>query len=201
MSNLCALQSLLSTRHHQQHPRSTSSSGTLRPGDSLPTPGGGSASSGGPGQPDPSRVLSLSDWGYSSAVVGAASVLQWSPDGRVLAVGYAQRGMAVWTPSGCRLMCSLRHAVATSAPGTTSVTELAGTPGRPAPAVPRSPQQQQQQAAGGGVHHASTDGGSAHGPGSPKRAAVAGGLWSQRSDLNPGGAPEAGILEVSGGWP
>ncbi|PSC67405.1 Quino amine beta chain-like RIC1-like guanyl-nucleotide exchange factor [Micractinium conductrix] len=190
------LQSLLSTRHHQQHPRSTSSSGTLRPGDSLPTPGGGSASSGGPGQPDPSRVLSLSDWGYSSAVVGAASVLQWSPDGRVLAVGYAQRGMAVWTPSGCRLMCSLRHAVATSAPGTTSVTELAGTPGRPAPAVPRSPQQQQQQAAGGGVHHASTDGGSAHGPGSPKRAAVAGGLWSQRSDLNPGGAPEAGILEA-----
>jgi hypothetical protein len=60
--------------------------------------------------PQPARVLSLSEWGYSSAALGAAHALEWSPDGRVVAVGYTRRGMAVWTPSGCRVMCSLRQA-------------------------------------------------------------------------------------------
>lgn len=58
----------------------------------------------------PNRVLSLTEWGYSSRLVGAAHVIQWSPNGQVLGVGYALRGMAVWTPSGCRVMCSLRQA-------------------------------------------------------------------------------------------
>ncbi|PRW44970.1 RAB6A-GEF complex partner 1-like isoform A [Chlorella sorokiniana] len=90
--------------------------------------GGGSSGSSGAGQPEPVRVLSLADWGFRSTVVGAATQLQWSPDGRVLAVGYANRGMAVWTPSGCRLMCSLRQAVATAMPGGSTL-GLGGGPG------------------------------------------------------------------------
>ena len=74
--------------------------------------------------PDPLRILSLSDWGYSSVVVGPAAALEWSADGRALAVGYALRGMAVWTPSGCRLMCSLRQ----TAPGTAVGLQPHGTP-------------------------------------------------------------------------
>ena len=31
--------------------------------------------------------------------------LEWSPDSRVLAVGYQRQGLTVWSPSGCRLMC------------------------------------------------------------------------------------------------
>ena len=56
---------------------------------------------------EPLRILSISDWGYSSGVVGAAALLEWSPDGRVLAVGYSKRGIAVWTPTGCRVMTTL----------------------------------------------------------------------------------------------
>lgn len=62
------------------------------------------------GLPEPDRIFSLTEWGYSSSLIGAAHLLQWSPDGRVVAVGYARRGVAVWTPSGCRVMCSLRQA-------------------------------------------------------------------------------------------
>ncbi len=35
--------------------------------------------------------------------------LEWSPDCRALAVGYGGQGVVVWSPSGCRLMCSLRQ--------------------------------------------------------------------------------------------
>lgn len=61
--------------------------------------------------PLPERFLSLADWGYFPHVLGNAAVLQWSPDGRVISVGYSKRGLAVWTPSGCRVMCSLRQSV------------------------------------------------------------------------------------------
>ena len=62
--------------------------------------------------PKPLRVLSLSDWGYGSAALGGARFLRWSPDGQVIAVGYGHGGVAVWTPSGCRVMCTLRQAAA-----------------------------------------------------------------------------------------
>lgn len=107
---------------HPQHQRGGSGQfGSFGSTSALAGGGSGGGHSSGAGQPEPVRVLSLADWGFRSSVVGAATQLQWSPDGRVLAVGYAHRGMAVWTPSGCRLMCSLRQAVATAMPGGSSL--------------------------------------------------------------------------------
>jgi len=56
------------------------------------------------------RTISLCDWGFTVGDTGFVSCLQWSPDERVLAVGWEQRGISVWSHSGCRLMCSLRQA-------------------------------------------------------------------------------------------
>ncbi len=182
------LQSLLSSRPQHQHLRSSGSSGSLRlpeRADSALPP----AASTGPGQPEPARLLSLADWGYRSSVVGPAQVLQWAPDGRVLAVGYGRRGMAVWTPSGCRLMCTLRQAVATAAPGATS---LAGATS-PTRSEPGSAADQQQQA-----HRSSTESARGGSPGQRPASAGPGGLWSQNSSLNPGQALEPGVLEVRG---
>ncbi|KAL4420208.1 hypothetical protein ABPG77_011424, partial [Micractinium sp. CCAP 211/92] len=179
------LQSLLSSRPQHQHLRSSGSSGSLRlpeRADSALPP----AASTGPGQPEPARLLSLADWGYRSSVVGPAQVLQWAPDGRVLAVGYGRRGMAVWTPSGCRLMCTLRQAVATAAPGATS---LAGATS-PTRSEPGSAADQQQQA-----HRSSTESARGGSPGQRPASAGPGGLWSQNSSLNPGQALEPGVLE------
>lgn len=53
------------------------------------------------------RRLSLSSWYFEPEDVGGASVLSWSADGAVLAVGWARRGLAVWSVSGCRLMWTL----------------------------------------------------------------------------------------------
>ncbi|GAB4817477.1 hypothetical protein N2152v2_004523 [Parachlorella kessleri] len=132
--------------------------------------------------PDPLRLLSLTDWGYSSTVTGSAAVLQWSPDGRVLAVGYGRRGMAVWTPSGCRLMCSLRQAAPAGAPTTQRDGQQAGQGG-----------QQQQQ--GTGWPSASSPRGSG-GAVSPLAPQVPGSLVSQTSMLNPHTLTgEAGVLE------
>ena len=188
---------------HPQHQRGGSGQfGSFGSSGALAGGGGG----GGAGQPEPVRVLSLADWGFRSSVVGAATQLQWSPDGRVLAVGYAHRGMAVWTPSGCRIMCSLRQAVATAMPGGNSLAGgpaaqlAAGTPthrsGGTSPftaadvssvaaaggtAAPPAGQQGQQQ-------RSSTD--SASGAlGSPGCKAAAG--------TASGGALEQGVLEVS----
>jgi hypothetical protein len=69
-----------------------------------------SSGTGGAGQPEPDHVLSLTEWGYSSSLLGPAHVLRWSPDGKVVAAGYGYRGLAVWTPTGCRVMCTLRQA-------------------------------------------------------------------------------------------
>lgn len=204
------MQSLLSARHHHHHHlRSSSTSsvgGGVRSSSSAeaaaaaagPGGGSGSGSGSGPGQPEPARVLSLADWGYRSSVVGSAAVLQWSPDGRVLAVGYAERGMAVWTPSGCRLMCSLRQAVATAAPGTSGL-GLAGvaaqmaasTPGEHQQSQAEQQQQQQQQQRG-----ADGMGATLGSPGKRAPGGALGNLWSQMSTLNPSQAPEAGVLEV-----
>lgn len=58
---------------------------------------------------NPTRVFSLSEWGFSSAELGEPSVLEWSPDGQVLAVGHKHGGVVLWTLSGCRVMCTLRQ--------------------------------------------------------------------------------------------
>jgi len=52
-------------------------------------------------------VLSLEEWGFSAADVGAVSALAWSPDGKVVAAGYARQGVSAWTTQGCRLFCTL----------------------------------------------------------------------------------------------
>lgn len=59
---------------------------------------------------EPVRVLSMHDWGYGPEMLGPVSAMQWAGDDRALAAGWASSGVAVWSPSGCRLMCSLRQA-------------------------------------------------------------------------------------------
>ena len=53
------------------------------------------------------RVLSLRDWGIAPRAVGRVADARWTPDGVAIAVGYRRAGLAVWTPGGCRLMCTL----------------------------------------------------------------------------------------------
>lgn len=187
------IQSLLSAAQRAGHPSHPSLHALhQRTGSTGDSTAQNSPGSGGAGQPEPTRILSLADWGYRSSVVGAAAQLQWSPDGRVLAVGYSLRGMAVWTPSGCRLMCTLRQAAATTAPGGLAAAGTSPSMQLPTPAPVDSSKQEAWR-------RSSTD---SLGPptGSPRRAAAAagGGLWPQHSNLNPSKAPEAGVLEVGG---
>lgn len=60
----------------------------------------------------PVRVLSLKDWGHGEEVTGGVARMRWSPDGQALAVGFSRCGQVVWSPSGCRLMCTLRQGAA-----------------------------------------------------------------------------------------
>ncbi|KAK9831279.1 hypothetical protein WJX74_010194 [Apatococcus lobatus] len=69
----------------------------------------GPATPGGSKPPDPLRVMSLADWGHGPESTGSVADLQWSPDSRALAVGWRRSGLGLWSPSGCRLMCSLRQ--------------------------------------------------------------------------------------------
>ncbi|KAF5828401.1 hypothetical protein DUNSADRAFT_17671 [Dunaliella salina] len=57
----------------------------------------------------PVRVLSLESWGHRRYETGGISKVQWSPDSRAIAVGYQTQGLVVWSPSGCRLLCTLRQ--------------------------------------------------------------------------------------------
>ena len=53
---------------------------------------------------------SISPWSWISITVvnlGPARMLAWTSDGRALAVGWELRGLAVWSISGCRLMCTV----------------------------------------------------------------------------------------------
>lgn len=55
------------------------------------------------------RTLDLIDWGHTIKQTGAVASLCWAPDNRALAVGFSRQGLVVWTPSGCRLLCTLRQ--------------------------------------------------------------------------------------------
>ncbi|KAI5071151.1 hypothetical protein GOP47_0013402 [Adiantum capillus-veneris] len=55
------------------------------------------------------RTISLYDWGYSMEDTGAVSCIRWTPDNTAFAVGWQLRGLAVWSSSGCRLMCTIRQ--------------------------------------------------------------------------------------------
>jgi hypothetical protein len=100
--------------HHTTHTTNTQQNLHHRSSIDSPkitsVPENGFCGGGGAGQPDPDHILSLTEWGYSSNLLGPAHVLRWSPDGKVVAAGYGYRGLAVWTPSGCRVMCTLRQA-------------------------------------------------------------------------------------------
>ncbi|CAI7744404.1 unnamed protein product, partial [Closterium sp. NIES-53] len=55
------------------------------------------------------RTVSLFDWGYSLEDTGVVACICWSPDNLAFAVGWKLRGLAVWSVSGCRLMCTIRQ--------------------------------------------------------------------------------------------
>ncbi|XP_024532297.1 RAB6A-GEF complex partner protein 1 [Selaginella moellendorffii] len=55
------------------------------------------------------RTISLLDWGYSVEDTGSVASMSWTPDNSSLAVGWKNRGISVWSVSGCRLMCSIRQ--------------------------------------------------------------------------------------------
>lgn len=50
------------------------------------------------------HTLSMSRWGLSPGQTGPVSSCQWSPDGAVVAVGWRNCGLSVWSASGCRLL-------------------------------------------------------------------------------------------------
>ncbi len=49
------------------------------------------------------RLFTMSHWGLSEEDTGPVSCLEWTPEGSALAVGYASRGLSVWSLYGCRL--------------------------------------------------------------------------------------------------
>lgn len=53
------------------------------------------------------RTISLSPWFFEPSDIGRPTVLRWSEDGAALVVGWENRGLAVWSVSGCRLMWTL----------------------------------------------------------------------------------------------
>ncbi|CAM6095693.1 unnamed protein product [Calypogeia fissa] len=57
----------------------------------------------------PLRTISLFDWGYSVDDTGPVNCISWTPDNSTFAVGWQHRGLAVWSVSGCRLMCTIRQ--------------------------------------------------------------------------------------------
>jgi RAB6A-GEF complex partner protein 1 len=55
------------------------------------------------------------NFSYSVEDTGPVSSIAWTPDNCALAVGWRYRGMAVWSVSGCRLMCTARQSGLASA--------------------------------------------------------------------------------------
>jgi len=53
------------------------------------------------------RVLRITDWGYAPTETGGVWCVRWTVDGAALAVAWQRRGLSVWSPGGCRLMCTL----------------------------------------------------------------------------------------------
>lgn len=51
------------------------------------------------------RTFNLSAFGINGDDTGAVSSLAWSPEARVLAVGFEKRGLALFSLYGCRLQC------------------------------------------------------------------------------------------------
>ncbi|KAG0477578.1 hypothetical protein HPP92_012297 [Vanilla planifolia] len=52
---------------------------------------------------------------YSMEDTGPVSCITWTPDNYAFAVGWKFRGLAVWSVSGCRLMCTMRQTGVNSA--------------------------------------------------------------------------------------
>lgn len=60
----------------------------------------------------PNRVIGSSAYTecrYSMEDTGPVSCIAWTPDNCAFAVGWKFRGLAVWSVSGCRLMCTIRQ--------------------------------------------------------------------------------------------
>jgi len=58
------------------------------------------------------RVYTLSHWGFTQEHIGAVSCMKWTTDEAALAVTWSFKGIAVWSVSGCRLMCTLPQVAA-----------------------------------------------------------------------------------------
>lgn len=53
------------------------------------------------------RRYTIASWGFTSADVGSVGCMEWSPDGSVLAVGWTNRGLVIWSTGGTRVACTL----------------------------------------------------------------------------------------------
>lgn len=53
------------------------------------------------------RRYSISNWGFRPSDVGRVESMEWSPDGSVIAVGWANRGLVIWSTGGTRVACTL----------------------------------------------------------------------------------------------
>ncbi|CAI5464880.1 unnamed protein product [Closterium sp. Yama58-4] len=79
------------------------------------------------------RTVSLFDWGYSLEDTGAVACICWSPDNLAFAVGWKLRGLAVWSVSGCRLMCTIRQGSMSLLPPSSSSSSSTTTAGITSP--------------------------------------------------------------------
>lgn len=108
-----------------------------------------------------------------SHILPCSCKMSWSPDGRVLAVGYSAQGVVVWSSSGCRLMSSMRQPSLRS--NSSAVPTATGT--QPGSSTPASAQNTLQ-------HQLPTT--------SSLPTAASGGLLSpQASTLGPLGTPQS----------
>ena len=76
----------------------------------LGSTGAGEDATSPPPRPRVTCVLTLADWGHAPSDCGPVSCLRWSPLGDAVAVGWRGRGLALWSTSGCRLLCTVRQA-------------------------------------------------------------------------------------------
>ncbi len=55
------------------------------------------------------HMLLISLCSYTVEDTGPVNQISWTPDNCAFAVGWRYRGLAVWSASGCRLMCTIRQ--------------------------------------------------------------------------------------------
>jgi len=64
------------------------------------------------------RTITLQEWGYSADCAGPVSALEWTEDGKALAVLWRDAGLGVWSPFGCKLMSHMEKTATEAIVGT-----------------------------------------------------------------------------------